>query len=63
VRDPHDGRARLYRSGPDWLQRRDLAPQHPATARRLLARADLDRRMNDYLLRQDLIWRLPAERR
>ncbi|MGZ8335036.1 MAG: LTA synthase family protein [Allosphingosinicella sp.] len=61
VRDPHDGRARLYRSGPDWLQRHNLAAQHPDLARRLLAQADFDRRMNDYLLRQDRIWRVPAE--
>ena len=55
VRDPHDGRPRLYRST-DRLQRRDLARQHPALARRLLDQADRSRRFHDYLLRQGRIW-------
>ena len=55
VRDPHDGRARLYRRS-DWFQRRDLALEHPALARRMLERADRDRAFHDYLLRQDRIW-------
>ncbi len=53
VRDPLDGRARLYR---DWYQRRDLAGRHPGLADALLARAAGAQRLNDYLLRHDLLW-------
>ncbi len=60
VRDPGDGMARLYRTSDDWLQRRDLAGRAPALARRLLDRAERARRLNDYLLRHDLIWRNPS---
>ena len=56
VRDPGDGRARLYRSSDDWLQRRDLAGRAPDLARRLLEQAERSRRLNDYLLRQGRIW-------
>lgn len=56
VRDPRDGRTRLYRRA-DWLQQHDLAAAHPALARALLARADRARRLNDHLLRNDRIWR------
>lgn len=59
VRDPNDGRTLLYRSPQDWLQRDDLAGRHPALARRLLAHADRTRRLNDYLLHNDLVWRDP----
>lgn len=55
VRDPHDGRTRLYGAG-DWLQRRDVAGEHPGLAERMLSRADRDRRFHDYLLRQDRVW-------
>jgi len=60
VRDPGDGRARLYGSRTDWLQRRDLAGRAPALAPRLLGQAERARRLNDYLLRHDLIWRTPS---
>jgi len=56
VRDPIDGRARLYSVPRDWLQRRDLAPRDPRLAARLLARAEGAQRLNDYLLRHDLLW-------
>ena len=56
VRDPGDGRARLFRSSDDWLQRRDLADRVPDLARRLLERAERSRRLNDYLLRHGRIW-------
>ncbi len=56
VRDPRDGRARLYRRD-DWLQARDLAARHPGLAERLLAAAERRRRLNDFLLRQGRIWR------
>jgi arylsulfatase A-like enzyme len=58
VRDPHDGRARLYRAS-DWLQRSDLAAQHPAFVAQHLAAADRSRRFQDYLIRQDRIWPQP----
>jgi Sulfatase len=57
VRDPSDGSARLYRTGEDWLQRRDLAARRPAIAAALLARAERMQRLNDYLLRNDRVWR------
>ena len=56
VRDPHDGRARLYRARTDWLQRRDHAPAAPLLAQALLERADRSRRFHDFLLRQGRIW-------
>jgi len=60
VRDPGDGETRLYRTRFDWLQRRDLARQRPGIARRLLDRAERARRLNDYLLRHDRVWRTPS---
>ena len=60
VRDPGDGEARLYRTREDWLQEHDLARQHPGIARPLLDRAERARRLNDYLLRHDRIWRTPS---
>ena len=60
VRDPGDGEPRLYRTRFDWLQRRDLGRQHPGIARQLLDRAEQARRLNDYLLRHDRIWRTPS---
>jgi arylsulfatase A-like enzyme len=59
VRDPRDGRARLY-TRQDWLQRDDRADRHPALARSLLDRAERRRRLNDYLLRRGRIWRSSA---
>jgi arylsulfatase A-like enzyme len=56
VRDPNDGRARLYDARRDWLQRNDLARERPGLAERLLDQADRQRRLNDYLLRHDRIW-------
>jgi hypothetical protein len=56
VRDPNDGRARLYDARRDWLQRSDLARERPDLAERLLERADKGRQLNDYLLRHDRIW-------
>jgi arylsulfatase A-like enzyme len=56
VRDPNDGRARLYDARRDWLQRSDLAPERPDLAERLLEKADRGRQLNDYLLRHDRIW-------
>jgi len=55
VRDPSDGRARLFG---DWLQRRDLG--EPARAESLLARATRAQRLHDYLLRHDRIWPRPS---
>ena len=55
VSDPQQGNPRLYRT-PDWLQRRDLAGEHPELARRLLDEADRRRRFNDYLIRHGRVW-------
>jgi len=61
VRDPNDGRAHLYRSREDWLQRHDLSARQPALTQRLLEQADRSRRFQDYLLRQGRIWpRMPS---
>ena len=59
VRDPRDGRARLFRRE-DWLQRRDLSSSHPGLGERLLGAAERRRRLNDYLLRQGRVWRSNA---
>lgn len=56
VRDPQGGGARLYSTRDDWLQRRDLAGQNPRLAEALIARAAAAQRLNDYLLRHDLLW-------
>ncbi len=56
VRDPLDGGARLYATRTDWLQRRDLAARGNRLAEQLLARAAAAQRLNDYLLRHDLLW-------
>jgi phosphoglycerol transferase MdoB-like AlkP superfamily enzyme len=57
VRDPQDGRARLYANRSDWLQRDDLAPGQPGNAEGLLARAEDAQRLHDYVLRHDLLVR------
>jgi|GEM_PF-2404484 len=57
VTDPTDGRPRLYDTKTDWLQLRDQSARHPELARRLLADADRERRLNDYLLRHGRLWR------
>ncbi|HWT12716.1 MAG TPA: sulfatase-like hydrolase/transferase [Allosphingosinicella sp.] len=59
VSDPQQGRPRLYRSGDDWLQSRDLAARRPELARRLLDEADRSRRFNDYLIRHGRVWPRP----
>jgi len=56
VTDHTDGRPRLYARS-DWLQLHDRAAQHPELARTLLDAAEFQRRFNDYLVRQDRIWR------
>lgn len=60
VSDPQRGRPRFYRSGDDWLQRRDLARERPEPARRLLDQADTSRRFNDYIIRHGRVWPKPA---
>ena len=59
--DGQDGRARLYDSETDWLQRRDVAESHPALTQRLLTEAERGRQLNDYLIRHGRVW--PADRR
>jgi len=55
VRDPADGRPRLFARA-DWLQRRDLAGARPRLAARLLERAERAQRLHDHLLRHGRIW-------
>lgn len=57
VQEPGTGAIRLYARESDWLQRRDIADASPDLARNLIDRAERARRLNDYLLRHDLIWR------
>jgi arylsulfatase A-like enzyme len=57
--DPRDGQYRLFDSRSDWLQRRDVSAKHPGLASAMLARAADRTRLNDYLLRRDLLWRRP----
>ena len=59
LRDPQDGRARVYRTASDWLQREDLSGRHAAMARTLLEAAEQRQRMTDYVLRRGMIWRDP----
>jgi len=54
--DGQDGRQRLYDNRTDWLQRRDVAAEHPALAHRLLADAERGRQFNDYLIRHGRVW-------
>jgi hypothetical protein len=56
VRDPEEGELRLFRTREDWLQQHDLAERFPALIPPLLERVERTRRLNDYLLRQGLIW-------
>jgi arylsulfatase A-like enzyme len=55
VQAPGDLRPRLFDRSSDWSQRDDRADQLPHIAAALAARADSARRLNDYLLRHDLV--------
>jgi hypothetical protein len=55
VQAPGDERPRLFHRGSDWSQTDDRASEHPAIAAALAARAEQARRLNDYLLRHDLV--------
>ena len=55
VQGPGDERPRLFDRSSDWSQFRDLAGKHPGIAAGLAARAERARRLNDYLLRHDLV--------
>jgi hypothetical protein len=57
VQAPADPKPRLFDRSSDWLQRNDRAGENPAVAAALAARAEQARRLNDYLLRNDLIAR------
>jgi hypothetical protein len=52
-----DARPQLFARSRDWLQRQDQGGRHPGTARALIARAERNQRLNDYLLSHDRIWR------
>jgi hypothetical protein len=56
VQGPSDRGPRLFDRAGDWLQRRDVASDNPNIAAALAMRADQARRLNDYLLRHDLVW-------
>jgi len=59
VTDPRTGAAALYNRNRDWLQHRPLAASE-ATRAALARRAMAAGRLNDYLLRRDLVWRRDA---
>lgn len=60
VREPGEEPPRLFDRGLDWRQTRDRFAGHEAMAAALVAAAEQNRRLNDYLLRSDLIWRRPG---
>lgn len=55
VQAPGDARPRLFERNTDWSQHFDRAAENPAVAATLAQRAERARRLNDYLLRHDLI--------
>jgi hypothetical protein len=55
VQAPWDTHPRLFDRSSDWSQNDDRADERPALAAALAARADSARRLNDYLLRNDLV--------
>ncbi len=59
VHAPGDEHPRLFDRRLDWRQTSDRSAEHPGMAAFLVARAEQNRRLNDYLLRHDLIWRSP----
>ncbi len=54
VADTDDGAPQLFARA-DWLQRRDMAARLPDRANRMLELAERQRRLHDYLLRNDRI--------
>jgi phosphoglycerol transferase MdoB-like AlkP superfamily enzyme len=60
VREPGDGRPLLFDRNIDWRQTRDRSRDHKRLTAALIAKAEENRRLNDYLLRHDLIWRRPG---
>ena len=55
VQAPGDARPRLFERNTDWSQYFDRAADHPNVAAALARRAERARRLNDYLLRHDLV--------
>lgn len=55
VQAPSDLRPRLFDRASDWSQIEDRADEHPSVAAAVAARAEQARRLNDYLLRHDLV--------
>jgi arylsulfatase A-like enzyme len=56
-----DARAQLFDRARDWQQRRDLGSTYPRIGAALAGRAERRQRLNDYLLRHDLVWRRQDE--
>jgi arylsulfatase A-like enzyme len=59
VDEPGREHPRLFDRRLDWRQTRDRSRDHAAIAAALAGKAEQNRRLNDYLLRHDLIWRRP----
>lgn len=52
-----DERPQLFARAGDWLQRQDDGVRRQDVAQALIARAERNRRLGDYLLRGDRVWR------
>lgn len=57
VRDTRRGAYRLYRSVSDPLQKHDVASKNPRDVRRLARMARDMRRLNDYIIESNRVWR------
>ena len=60
VQAPDEETPRLFDRRLDWRQTRDRSPERAGTAAALVARAEENRRLNDYLLSHDLVWPRPG---
>jgi phosphoglycerol transferase MdoB-like AlkP superfamily enzyme len=63
IRIEGDARAQLFDRSRDWRQERDLGSARPRIGAALTGRAERRQRLNDYLLRHDLVWRRQGEKR
>jgi len=61
VHDPGEEQPRLFDNRLDWRQASDRSRGHAGMAAALVAKAEENRRLNDYLLSHDLIWRRPGD--
>jgi hypothetical protein len=60
VVDPRTGKPRLFDAIEDPLQRRNISAAHPGVADALRRQAEHERRLVDYLVEANLVWRAPG---